>query len=265
MTNKIGQILYIIILNVIFSFQIFAEENHVEIGIDEKLGNVFDGNFVFTNSDGKKVKLSEVITKPTLLAFVYYECPGICNSTLTELAWVIDRVDLEPENEFQVVTISIDHTETSEVSAQSKSDFISTLERKFPKSAWTFLSSDSITISKITSQAGFYFQKVGDEYRHPGGLIAVSPERKISRYIFGSQFNQFDVKMALLDAKAGKTNPTVAKLLQFCFSYNPDGRNYTLNITRIIGTLMLLGVGIFFLYLTILKKKNVNKKSQISV
>ncbi len=244
----------------IFSFQINAEENHIEIGIDEKLGAVLNGNLIFTNSDGEKVKLSDVITKPTLLAFVYYECPGICNSTLTELAWVVDRVDLVPGKDFQVLTISIDHTETSTIASQSKIDFVSSLKRKFPNTAWTFLTSDSLTISKVTSQAGFYFQKVGDEYKHSGGLIAVSPERKISRYIFGSQFNQFDVKMAMLDAKAGKTNPTVAKLLQFCFSYDPEARNYTLNITRIVGVIMLLGVGIFFAYLTILKRKRIIHK-----
>ncbi|MBK8946790.1 MAG: SCO family protein [Ignavibacteriae bacterium] len=257
MNQKIRQILCIIIFIEVFSFLIFAEGKHVEIGIDEKLGNVFDGNLIFKNSDGEIVKLSEVITKPTLLAFVYYECPGICNSTLTELAWVVDRVELEPGKDFQVLTISIDNEETSKIASQSKTDFLSSLKRKFPNDAWTFLVTDSLTISKVTSQAGFYFQKIGDEYRHPGGLITVSPERKISRYIFGSQFNQFDVKMALLDAKAGKTNPTVAKLLQFCFSYDPDGRNYTLNITRIVGIIMLIGVGFFFAYLTIFKKKKI--------
>ena len=71
-------------------------------------------------------------------------------------------------------------------------------------------------------------------------MITISPEGKISRYIFGSQFNQFDVKMALLDAQAGKTSPTVAKMLQFCFSYDPEGRGYTLNITRIVGSVMLI-------------------------
>ena len=103
--------------------------------------------------------------------------------------------------------------------------------------------------------AGFRFQKFGDEYRHPGGLITISPKGKISRYIFGSQFNQFDLKLALIDAQAGKTNPTIAKMLQFCFSYDPEGREYRLNITRIIGTIMLLGVIVLFLILFLKKRK----------
>jgi len=61
--------------------------------------------------------------------------------------------------------------------------------------------------------------------------------------------------MALIDAKAGKTNPTIAKVLQFCYSYDPEGRKYELNITRIIGVIMLLAVGIFAVILVFKKKK----------
>ena len=200
--------------------------------------------------------MGDIITKPTLLAFVYYECPGICNNTLTELAWAIDRVDLVPGEDFEVVTISIDHDETAGIAAVSKVNYLTALQRKFSKEAWTFLVSDSLSISKITSSAGYYFKKYGDEYRHPGGIITISPKGKISRYIFGDQFNQFDLKMALLDAQAGKTNPTVAKMLQFCFSYDPEGQRYSLNITRIVGTIMLLMVGSLFAILVVRKKKN---------
>ena len=263
MLKIIGHLIFIILLIFAYPSITYSEKNHVEIGIDEHLGSFLNGNLEFTNSDGAKVNLSEVITKPTLLAFVYYKCPGICNNTLTELAWVVDRVELEPGTDFQVLTISIDHNENSEISAQSKKDFLSTLQRKFPESAWTFLTGESINISYITNEAGFYFKKEGKQYLHPGGIISVSPERKISRYIFGSDFNQFDVKMALLDAKAGKTNPTVAKLLQFCFSYNPEGRNYTLNITRIFGSITLLGVFGFIAYLFISKKKNHKKLKSV--
>lgn len=246
---------YILILSL--STKHFAQEKQIEIGIDEKLGEFLPLDLHFINSDNEEILLGTAIDKPVLLAFVYYECPGICNNTLSELAWVVDRVDLVPGKDFKVVTISIDHEETPVTANNAKENYFGSLKRDFPKDAWNFLVSDSITISRVTKAAGFFFKKYGDEYRHPGGLITISPKGKISRYIFGSQFNQFDVKLALLDAQAGKTSPTVAKLLQFCFSYNPEGRNYTLNITRIIGVLMLAIVGgIFFILVFSHKKKN---------
>ena len=258
MRSLIISILRVFILFLVISFNaILAQDDHVEIGIDEKLGDFLPLETVFTNSEGKAIILDDAINKPVLLAFVYYECPGICNTTLTELAWVIDRVDLEPGKDFEVVTISIDHDETFKIAKNTKENYFTALQRKFPKDSWKFLVGDSLAVNSVTKSAGYYFKKYGDEYRHPGGLITISPKGKISRYIFGSQFNQFDVKMALLDAQAGKTSPTVAKMLQFCFSYDPEGRGYTLNITRIVGSVMLLAVLGFALFL-VFKKKKVN-------
>lgn len=236
--------------------QLFSQNNEIEIGIDEQLGNYLPLGVSFTNSSGEIVTLGNVIKKPLLLAFVYYECPGICNNTLTELAWVADRVDLVPGEDFEVMTISIDHEETAKIAATSKKNYVTSMKRDFPFDAWTFLVGDSISVNEVTKAAGFRFKKIGNEYRHPGVLISISPDGKISRYIFGTQFNQFDIKMALIDAQAGRTNPTVAKMLQFCFSYDPEGRNYKLNITRIVGSIMLLGVFALFLILVVKKKKN---------
>jgi protein SCO1/2 len=87
--------------------------------------------------------------------------------------------------------------------------------------------------------------------------MAISPEGKISRYLLGIQFNPFDVKMALLDAESGKTNPTVAKVLQFCFSYDPEGRGYSLNVTRISGVIVFALLGLFLFGVVLRKKKSV--------
>lgn len=251
--GQFGKILLIIF---IFSSLLISQEDHIEIGVDENLGEYLPLDVKFFDSDGNNKKLDTYINKPVLLAFVYYECPGICNNTLTELAWVVDRVDLVPGEDFEVLCISIDHEESVELAAETKKNYLAALQRKFPPDAWNFLVGDSNSISDVTKAAGFYFKKFGEEYRHPGGLITIAPDGKISRYIFGSQFNQFDVKMALIDAEAGKTSPTVAKMLQFCFSYDPEGRGYTLNITRIIGVVMLSGVLLLFLILIIKKKKS---------
>lgn len=251
----LSQLVKILLITLSLSSVTISQDEHVEIGIDEKLGEYLPLGVKFFDSNGNNAKLDNYINKPVLLAFVYYECPGICNNTLTELAWVVDRVDLVPGEDFEVLCISIDHEETVELAAETKKNYLTALQRDFPLAAWNFLVGDSISVKQVTKSAGYYFKKFGEEYRHPGGLITISPDGKISRYIFGSQFNQFDVKMALIDAEAGKTSPTVAKVLQFCFSYDPEGRSYTLNITRIIGVVMLSGVMLLFLILVIKKKK----------
>lgn len=252
--------LYLIII-LLISFSLFAQKK-IEVGIDEKLGNTLPLDLTFQTSEGKTVALKDIINKPTLIALVYYECPGICNPMQNELAWTIDKLQLEPGKDFQVISISFDHKETPAIAAKWKKNYLMTIKRKFDPNSWLFLTGDSLNILKLTEACGFYFKPAEKQFVHAATLVTVSPQGKISRYLFGTDFNPFDVKMALLEAESGKTNPTISKVLQYCFSYDPKGRQYTLNVTRIVGTVMLLGIGIF-LGVLVLKKKKVNKNEGV--
>jgi len=254
--RKISLIYFIIIICLVYSTKTCAQKS-IEVGIDEKLGSYLPLDLSFTNSEGEKVILKDIIDKPVLLALVYYECPGICSPLLNELTWTIDKIQLEPGADFKIISLSFDNRETPEIAAKWKKNYLHTLKRPFDPADWIFLTGDSVNIHKLTDAAGYYFKKSSDDqFIHAGAVLTIAPDGKISRYLFGTSFNPFDVKMALIDAKAGKTNPTVSKFLQFCFSYDPEGRQYTLNVTRIIGSVMLLGVGIFLIVLLKKKKKN---------
>jgi len=240
------------------SICVFASTDHIEVGIDEKLGDYLPLDAQFTNSDGDIVLLGDLLKKPTLLSIVYYECPGICAPLLAELGWILGKVELKPVEDFQIITISMDHTETHEIAYRWKQNYFDGMKKKEDKNAWTFLTGDSTNVYKVTNALGFYFKKEGKDFTHPGAIMAISPKGKISRYLLGVQFNPFDVKMALLDAESGKTNPTVAKVLKFCFSYDPDGRRYSLNVTRISGVIVFISLGIFLFGVVLKKKKLVS-------
>ncbi len=236
---------------------VFASGDHPEVGVVEKLGVEIPLDAEFVTSDYDTVKLRDVLRKPTLLAFVYYECPGICSPLLTDLARVAEKIDLTPGEDFEIISLSFDHRETPELAAKWKKNYFEGMKGKFPEESWTFLTGDSANIKKVTDAVGFYFKPSKDSnYVHADLVLSISPSGKVSRYIYGIKFNRFDLKMALLDAEAGKSTPAVSKFLQYCFSYDPEGRAYTLNITRIAGTIMLLGVIIFASFLIIRKKKD---------
>jgi len=245
----------LVLIGLVFHGLIFAQSSKIKIGIDEKLGNYIPLDSKFVTSDNDTVKMSDLISKPTLLALVYYECPGICSPLLTELGWVANKIDLKPIEDFQVVALSFDHHENSEISKRWKENYLKGIKGNFPSDAWIFLTGDSLNIKKFTEAVGFYFKPDKKEFVHAGAVLTISPKGKISRYIYGTQFNPLEMKMALLEAEAGKSSPTTAKVLEFCFSYDPKGRSYTLNLTRIIGSVMLLSVGIFLVFLLKKKKK----------
>jgi len=240
----------------LIAFSSFAQQKE-KVGIEQKLGNYLPLNLHFINSNGDTVALKNIITKPTLLAIVYYECPGLCAPMQSELAWNVDNIQLEPGKDFQVISISFDHHETPRVATIWKRNYLQMIKRKFSTDDWLFLTGDSLSVAKLTDACGFYFKPAEKQFVHASTVIAISPQGKISRYLFGPDFNPFDLKMALLEAESGKSNPAITKVLQYCFSYDPAGRKYTLDITRIAGTIILIGLGIF-VGLLLLKKKKVN-------
>jgi protein SCO1/2 len=65
----------------------------------------------------------------------------------------------------------------------------------------------------------------------------------------------FDLKMAVIEAQKGLSRPTVNRILEYCFTYEPEGRKYSLQVTKIVGTLTLFILIIFFLVLVLRKKK----------
>ncbi|MDP4175065.1 MAG: SCO family protein [Bacteroidota bacterium] len=261
-------LLYLLIFFLIILIRpFFAQEQkqvndkHVKIGIDEKLGSTIPLDLTFLDENGKKVKLSSLVNKPTVMALVYYHCPAMCSPMLMGLAEVVDRTDLEPGKDYNIVTISFDPKETPAYAKKWREERLSTMKKSLPNGAWTFMTGDSVSIRKLTDASGFYYQKDRDSnYAHMSSLIMLSPQGKITRYILGTQFNPVDLKMAVINAQQGLVMPTLNKILAFCFSYERKGDKYVLNITRMVGTVVLFMVTVVFAVLTIKGKKKKVKK-----
>ncbi len=234
---------------------------HPEIGIEEHLGTVLPLDVELYDEQGYLTALQKVITKPTVLMFVYFRCPGICSPLLTEVSRVVDQMSLEPGKDYQLVTISFDHREKPDMAASKKESYLSSMHRRIDPAAWRWFTGDSASIHRLTDAAGFYFKRDGNDYVHAGVLIIISPTGKVTRYMNGIQYLPFDVKMALYEAAEGRTGPTIAKLLAFCYSYNPEGRTYALNVTRISGAIILILVLVFVgVFVFRPKKKNAERQ-----
>ena len=225
-----------------------------ELGIVEKLGHTLPGELTLIDEDGNAVTLASLLGKPTVLTFVYYRCPGICSPLLTELSHVVNRMDMEPGVDYRILTLSFDPREGPELARGKKESYVSALKRQVDPSFWRFTTADSLTIHALTDSAGFYFKEEGNDFVHAGALIILSPEGKITRYINGIQYLPFDVKMALVEAGDGKVGPTIAKILKFCYAYDPEARTYALNVTRIGGIVTVL-VAAVLLYVFVLRPR----------
>jgi protein SCO1/2 len=222
-----------------------AQETPAKVGIVEKPGNTLPLNEQFYDENGNCTPLSAVITKPTILMFVYFRCPGICSPLLTEMTKVVSKMDLTPGADYEIVTISFDPSEKPEMAKEKQENYLAEVKRPITPAAWRFLTGDSAAIAHVTDAAGFYFVRNGRDWVHAGVLIAVSPAGKVTRNLNGNQHLPFDVKLALMEASEGKTGPTIAKVLNFCYSYDTEGKRYAFIVVRVSGVVVVGFVAVF--------------------
>ncbi|MBI5475440.1 MAG: SCO family protein [Ignavibacteriales bacterium] len=240
------------------------EQPKPPVGIIEKLGQTIPMEEEFYDEDGNLVSLKSIINKPTIVTFVYYKCAGICNPLLREMTDVVSKMDLTLGKDYQILTLSFDHNEKPELGKEKKENYLAEIKKPVNPNGWKFYTGDSANIYRVTDAAGFYFQRSGRDWIHAASLIVLSPQGKITRYLYGVQHLPFDVKMAVIEASEGKATPTIAKVLKFCYSYDPEGKRYAFNYLS-IGFAATIGFVLIFIIIFLVrpKKKNSGKVSNV--
>jgi protein SCO1/2 len=228
-----------------------------EVGIVEHLDDTIPLHLSFLNENNEPVTLQQLFDKPVLLNFVYFDCPGLCNPLLDGVREVVEQTDLALGEDYRVITISFDATDTPNKALVKKENF-ATKVGDDKGDAWTYLTTDTATILRITDALGFKYKKVGVDFLHPSAIMILSPEGKITRYLYGTYFLPFDLKMSVIEASKGISRPTVNRVLEYCFSYDPAGQSYKLQITKVVATITLIFAGLLLLVL-FLKPKRKNK------
>ena len=224
----------------------------------EHLGEVLPGDIVLQDEEGQPVVLSDFIDRPTILNFVYYDCPGICTPLLNEIADILGKSQLDPARQpFQLLTVSFEPTDKPETARAKRANYLKLVGRPLPADTWRFFTGDAENLRRLTDAAGFMYKPAGSEYTHPSGIIFLGPDRRIIRYFYGIEFLPFDFQMGITEASQGKVTPTTARLLRFCFSYDPASHTYVFNLARVIAAVMLISLAFFgaFLYFSTRHKR----------
>lgn len=244
-----------ILLSIIW---VFGEENPPELGIYEKLDQYIPSDLRFVNENYDTINLLESIDKPTVIVPVYYNCPGLCSPLLEGVSEVISRSQVVLGKDYQVYTISFNPVEKTKLAIDKKESYKQLVKGDIDvDNGWHFFTGDSVNINRLLDAIGYKVKKQGNDFIHPGAIIILSPDGKITRYLHGVYFLPFDLKMAVVEASQGKSGPTINKMLQFCFSYDAEGKKYVFNVTKVSGAIILiLALGLF---MTLFIKNNRSK------
>ncbi len=225
------------------------------IDVEEHLGQNIDLNLTFTDELGETVPLKSFFNgKPIVLSLVYYGCPNLCNFLMNGLTDSLKKLDWTVGNEFDIVHVSIDPKEDSQLARDKRSNHLKAYGRNLPPGAWHYMVGKEDNIKRLADQVGFRFRydEAEKQYAHAAVIVVVTPDGKIARYLYGIQFRPMDLKLALLEASQGKVGNLVEKFLLFCYHYDPQTKKYALFATRLMrgaGVITVFGIGLLVLNL----------------
>jgi protein SCO1/2 len=225
-----------------------------DVGIDQRLGERIPLDLVFRDEHGQSVALAQLFgRRPVVLAFVYYQCPMLCTMVLNDLTRALKALPLELGPDYEVVVVSIDPSETPELAAEKKARYLEQLARAGAEpAAWHFLTGDDASIHALARAAGFryVYDAEAKQYAHASGLMVVTPQGVLSRYLYGLEYSARDLRLALVEASDGTVGGLTEQVLMLCFHYDPTTGKYgfaIINGVRAAGIATVLALAAFML------------------
>jgi protein SCO1/2 len=235
-----------------------------EVEIVEQLGSRLPLDLGFTDQDGKAVRLGSLLgrDRPVVLSLVYFDCPMLCGLILTGAARGMRETGLELGKDFDAVTLSFDPKDTSRAAAERQRGYLQAFGKPEAKNAWTFLTGSAPDIHRVTEAVGFKYayDERTRQFAHAAGLFVLTPDGRVSRYLYGVEFPARDLRLALVEASEGRVGTSFDRLLLTCYRYDPASRKYEPYVMGVVRVAMLGVLGGLGLMLGVFWRREVRGK-----
>jgi protein SCO1/2 len=218
------------------------------VGFEPPLNGPMPLELAFRDETGRSVQLREYFGhKPVVLAFVYYNCPMLCDQVEQGVVGVLRMLSFNPGRDYEVVFVSFDSRETPEMAAEKKKKALVHFRRPETDSGWHFLTGSKESIEAATKAANFRFSfdAKSSLFAHASGVLVLTPDGHISRYFYGVEYPGRDMRLGLVDASAGKIGTPIDHVLLYCYHYDPTAATYSASILKIVrlgGILTILSI-----------------------
>lgn len=220
------------------------------VGITEHLEAQIPLNLKFKDDEGRDVVLADYFKdgKPVLLNLVYYNCPMLCSLVVNGAVDAVESTGWTPGEEFVMLTISFDPLESHILANLKKQNYIKSLGIPGAERGWHFLTGEEDQIRALTDAVGFEYKwnEARQEWAHAAALFIITPDGRISRYLYGVMFDPTTFKLSMVEAADGGIGTAMDQILLYCFSYDAAAGSYApiaINIMKLSGVVVLLFLG----------------------
>jgi protein SCO1/2 len=230
------------------------------VGISQRLNEQLPLNVTLTDEEGRQVVLGNYFGKhPAIFALVYYRCPMLCSEELDGLTSALQMVKYAPGKEFNIIVVSIDPTETPEMAAAKKREYLKRYGHPESANGWHFMTATQPVVDALTQAVGFKYVKIDVpntnqvQFAHASSIQIVTPEGKLAQYYMGVEYSPKDLLLGLNEASSNRIGSPVDNILTYCYHYDPQTNKHSLVVARVVQmggglTVMLLGGFMFLMF-----------------
>ncbi len=236
----------------------FADVPAELAGVDivEKLDERLPLDATFTDDTGETIALGDLFDgeRPVLLQLGYFRCPLLCNLVLNGMVDAIGKVDWDAGDRYRVVAVSVNPDESHELAAAKKQGYLVEYGRPGMGGGWHFLTGPEASGRAVAEAVGFGYRPQADgEIAHAAAVFVITPDGRVSRYLYGTRYDEKNLRLALLEASQGQMGSSWDRFILWCYRFDPDAGEYVIMAMRVmqIGgavTVVLLAGGLGFMW-----------------
>lgn len=230
------------------------------VGIAQRLNQQLPLDLTLTDDAGNQVALGKYFGKhPAIFALVYYRCPMLCSEELNGLTSALQMVRYVPGKDFNIVVVSIDATEGTDLAAAKKREYLKRYGHPETADGWHFMTATQPVIDGLTQAVGFKYVKINVpnsnqvQFAHASSIQIVTPEGKLAQYYMGVEYSPKDMLLGLNEASSNRIGSPVDNILTYCYHYDPQTNKHSLIVARVVQlggglTVVLLGGFMFIMF-----------------
>jgi protein SCO1/2 len=226
------------------------------IGIEQHLDSQIPLDLMFRDESGAAVPLKKYFDeKPVLLVPVYFGCPMLCSQVLSGVVAGLRPLSMRPGRDFEVVAVSFDPADTPPIAKSKREHYSRSYSSQRGTSGWHFLTGENKSIQPLMQSIGFHyrFDAAHNIFIHASGIMVLTPDGRLGRYLYGVDYEPKDLKLSLIEASHNRIGSPVDQILLFCYHYDPATGKYgalVINMLRGAGilTLTVFSIAGWFLF-----------------
>jgi protein SCO1/2 len=213
------------------------------VDVDEKLGARLPLELTFTDAAGRSRKLGELFDqrRPVILVLAYYRCPMLCDLVLSGISTSLRKLGWALGSDYRGLTVSIDPRDTPVAAHHKQVAVLQAMNESGPaaEASWPFLVGDAASIGALADAVGFRYahDPTSDQFAHPAVVMVLTPDGRVSRYLYGVNLRLLDVRLGMTEAASGsvaRPGGLVERVLLTCFRYDPSARKYGFYVSTVL-------------------------------